>query len=317
MGQSASKGLREAAGKVAKQATSLKRPPIPSRTPHVPTPSPGNPGSFLRGEGIAAQDERDRGQEMYLQHVQQQNQKIEQSSADGTPAATSTSTGNTDMPADLLKFIQDVGPAKQSVDREYTTTRLLEEENQEELNKVESVRTAKRERVRMPLMEGDDNFTTEKNTNFSVRDRSTSASPSDKDDFSLSDLQLYDFLSQKDKGEDERIVRDFHEKILSDYEEGQPNYSSPKGKELKEKELQLLSQTLNVVEIPTLRINADGDILGLYSKDVPGPEMTSISSIPESKIIMVLKDLSMNSPSNEIERATGKFKELARKRKAV
>lgn len=238
--------------------------------------------------------------------------KKEQSSNTIASANTSTSTANTDMPEDLLKFIQDVGPAKQSVDREFTTTRLLKEENQEELNKVESVRTAKRERVRMPLMQGDDNFTTEKNTNFSVGDGSTSLSPSNEHEFRLSNIQLYDFLRQKDKGEEERIVRDCHEKILSDYKEGQPDYSSPKGEELKKKELHLLSRTLNALEIPILRLNADGDILGLYAKDVPGPEMTSISSIPESKIIMVLKDLSMNRSSNQTEKATEKLKKITR-----
>lgn len=300
MGQSASKGLSKAAGKVA--APSLKRPPIPRRTPDAPSP----PENFLRGEGIAAHDVRDQGQEIYLQHMQRQgqrqqnkNEKIDQSSAAGATATTASSTSNIEMPEDLLKFIQDVGPAKQSVDREFTTTRLLKEENRDELNKVESVRTSRRERVRMPLMQGNEDFTTEKNTNFSYG--SASSSTYDKHDFGLSNLQIYDFLQQKGQGMDERIVDDFHEKILSDSEEGQQDYSSPKGESLKKNELQLLLQTLNVLEIPTLRINDDGDILGLYPKDVPGPEMTSIRSIPESKIIMVLKDLSMNG-TDKVER---------------
>jgi hypothetical protein len=331
MGQSTSKGLSKAAGKAAaKQTPSLKRPPIPSRTPHAAptiTPSPQNPGSFLRGTGVAAHDIRDRDQEMYLQRVQEQreqnlNQKLEQQSSgaaadnnnNNAPAETSMSSRNTDMPEDLLKFIQDVGPAKQSVDREFTTNRLLEEENLGELNKAESVRTAKRERVRMPLMQGVDNFTTVKNTNFNVRTGSLSASASDRHDFGLSNLQLYDFLIQKDdKGADERFVGDFHEKILSDEGGQQPDNSSPKGKESKKEELELMKQTLKFLEVPTLRINSDGDILGLPSKEVPGPENTSVSAIPENKIIMVLKDLSMKShTSSKTERTTEKFKELTK-----
>lgn len=342
MGQKASKGLSKAAGKAAarQQAPSMKRPPIPSRTPQnaaAPTPEPStpqNPGSFLRGTGVAAQDIRDKGQEMYLQHVQEQreqnsNQKAEQqqSSAaaaagnkNNAPAQTSISSRNMDMPEDLLKFIQDVGPAKQSVDREFTTDRLLKEENLGELNKAESVRTAKRERVRMPLMEGDDNFMTEKNTNFNVRHGSLSASTSDKYDFGLSNLQLYDFLSRKDddKGaaDEERFVSDFHEKILSDEQGGQSSldhYSTPKGKESKKEELYLMKQTLKYLEVPKLRINEDDDILGLPSKEVPGPENTSVSTIPENKIIMVLKDLSMKTPnSSKTERTTEKFKELTK-----
>ena len=305
MGQSASKGLNKATGKVTKRAPSLKRPPIPSRTPRPSNTSLGNPGSFLRGEGIASQDVRDRGQEIYLQQERQRqkygDQKIGKSSIASTPGTSSIESLNGDMPEDLLKFIQDVGPANKTVDREFTTTRLLKKGNEEELNKIESVRTTKRERVRMPLMQGANNFTTEKNTNFSVGDGLTTASSSEKHDFGLSNLQLYDFISRKNEKMNESVVSDFHKKILSEYEEDETNYSSPIGERLKTKELQLLLQTFQALEIPTLRINSDGDILGLYSKDVPGPEMTSIRSIPETKAVLVLKDLLVNGPSNERE----------------
>jgi len=285
MGQQASKELSKAAGKVAKDASNLKRPPIPKRTPDATTASTeGNAGSFLRGTGIAAQDIRDRGQEMYLQQVQ------DRSVADNKNAKSSTQTSkNTEMPEDLLKFIQDVGPAEKSVDREFTSSRLLKDENVDELNKLESNRTARRERVRMPLMQGEDSFATEKNTNFS---ESTVVSSADKHDFGLTHVQLYEFLTNA-RGE-EKFVDEFHKKIVSDSEESQTDYSSPKGQEMKKTELQLMEQTLKVLEVPTLRMNEDGDILGLHSKDVPGPEIKSISTIPEDKIIMVLKDLSMN-----------------------
>jgi len=321
MGQNGSKGLNKAAGKVAKQVHQLNRPPIPSRTPRASNPSPDNPGSFLRGEGIAARDARDRCQEIYLQQEHQRqkfkDQQTQNSPGTGTRGTSSTGSMNADMPEDLLKFIQDVGPANKSIDREFTTTRLLKKENEEELNKVESVRTAKRERVRMPLMQGEENFTTEKNTNFSIRDDPTTASSSEKRHFGLSNLQLYDFLSLKNEERNERIVNDFHEKILANYQEegDQPDYSSSKGKELKMEELHLLSQTLEVLEIPKLRINADGDILGLYSKDVPGPEMTSIRSIPENKAVLVLKDLLANGPRNETAKNEEKFEELTEGRK--
>ena len=281
MGQTASKGLSKAAEKAAKQASSLKRPPIPKR---LPDESPGNPG-FLRGGGLAEHDVRDKGQEMYLQHVQEQRQAAANPKGDA-------SVKNTEMPEDLLKFITDVGPATKSVDREFTTSRLLKEENKEELNKLEISRTAKRERIRMPLMQGEDQFATEKNTNFTVGDaKSLSA---EQHDFGLSNIQLYEFLAQKDTKEGEKIVDDVHEKIVSDSEDCIADYSSPKGEELKKNELELLAQTLKVLEIPTLRLNEDGDILGLSKKDVPGPEMKSITTIPEDKIIMVLKDLSIN-----------------------
>ena len=288
MGQQASKELSKAAGKVAKEASNLKRPPIPKRTPDTTTASTeGNAGSFLRGTGIAAQDIRDRGQEMYLQQVQ------DRSVADNKNAKSSAQTSkNTEMPEDLLKFIQDVGPTEKSVDREFTSSRLLKDENVDELNKLESNRTARRERVRMPLMQGEDSFVTEKNTNFSA---STVVSSADKHDFGLTHVQLYEFLTQLGDAKGEgKFIDEFHKKIVSDSEERQTDYSSPKGQELKKTELHLMEQTLKVLEVPTLRTNEDGDILGLHSKDVPGPEMKSISTIPEDKIMIVLKDLSMN-----------------------
>ena len=155
MGQSASKGLSKVAERVAKQATpELKRPPIPKRAP-IENPlsstanggAAGNPGNFLRGEGIASKDPRDMGQEMYLQYAQQQ--QVQKGNANnGTATATGGSnTGNKEMPAELLKFIQDVGPTKQTIDREFTTPRLLQEANQEELNKAESSRSTRRKRI--------------------------------------------------------------------------------------------------------------------------------------------------------------------------
>ena len=89
MGQSASKTLSKAAEKVAKKAMD-QRPPIPKRDPTItstppppqppssPQPSAANPANFLRGSGIATQDVRDVGQEMYLQHVQNMSKQHHQ-----------------------------------------------------------------------------------------------------------------------------------------------------------------------------------------------------------------------------------------------
>mmetsp|Transcript_6645 Transcript_6645/g.14401 ORF Transcript_6645/g.14401 Transcript_6645/m.14401 type:complete len:344 (+) Transcript_6645:130-1161(+) len=340
MGQSASKGLRKSAEAVAKKAApSLKRPPIPSRgapgAAQTPPPAPDNPGSFLRGEGIAAQDLRDRGQEMYLKHAQQQKQRqpppgepsasdVAAAAAAGAPAAPlaapSSGAENTEMPEDLLRFIQDVGPAKQSVDREFTTTRLLKEENQDELRKAESVRTAKRERIRMPLMQGNEEFTTEKNTNFSASgDASKSVSAAELYDFGLSSLEMYNFLRRKEEGgeTDSKSIEDFRESILTKLEEDRPSDEDSKAEPPKERELELLRHTLGVLEIPTLRMNADGDILGLYKEDVPGPEMTSIAEIPEDKAVLVLKDLSTNEHGEEMDMIGEKLKERVRERKST
>ena len=99
MGQAASKSTKrvsKSAESLAKKASEQKiappRPPPPS--PKIQeTTTPANPGGFLRGDGVATQDIRDVGQEIFLKS-QQKNAPQE-------------------MPPDLLQFIQDVGPAKQ------------------------------------------------------------------------------------------------------------------------------------------------------------------------------------------------------------
>jgi hypothetical protein len=327
MGQSASKGLSKVVEKVAKQAApELKRPPIPKRTPIENPSAAGNPGSFLRGEGIASEDPRDMGQEMYLQYAQQQ--QVQQGNNDATATGGNVNTGNKEMPAELLKFIQDVGPTKQTIDREFTTPRLLQEENQGELNKVESSRSTRRKRVRMPLMGDDHEFTTEKNTNYAT---SISALPSSNDDdFGLTNVELYDLLRQKDnnKGEEidsSKVVLNFYEKFVSDKEichqnsmpssSSSPSSSSKIKSKDKEKQIKNLSDVMRALDIPTLRMDMDNNILGLYPQDVPGPEMQTFSPIPENKAMLVLKDLMDNGITHDAGRAADKLTESRRQRK--
>jgi len=309
MGQSVSKGVNKVARKVSKQtSTELKLPPIPRRTPiennaTSVVPKVVNQNDFLRGEGIASKDKRDMGQEIYLQYVQQQAGNDNVTAADGKKISVS---GNKEMPDDLLKFIQDVGPAKQTVDREFTAPRLLEEENREELEKLESKRSTRRKRVQMPLMENS-NFTTEKNTNFAVGTTSSTL-PSSDDDFGISNVEFYDLLCQKDTGENDNRAVGFYKKLVSEKEVGEKNSASSKIKSKdKEKNIERLSQALRVLDVPTLRMDLDHQIIGFYPQEVPGPGIKSVSSIPESKVMFVLKDLVGKGINCDTGRITSKL----------
>jgi hypothetical protein len=374
MGQTASKGLSKAAEKVAKRAME-QRPSIPSRVvsahqqqqhhqqpppPSSATPSrsnedvgggdptASNPANFLRGEGIAKQDVRDVGQEMYLEYVQQQQrrQQSQQQQHDSkgnvmeatviTAASavasndTNNNRGSNEMPADLLKFIQEVGPAKKSVDKEMTAPRLLQEEHKDELMKGESSRKAsRRRRVQMPLVSGliagtsstkDKNDTgtniddddgnnaaaaaallTEKNTNFagfvdeiSTVSSSTASLAEDNEDeeftMKLDLLDMYKLLQQDSdaisKDAKER-VDEYYNMILADWSGKRPS------EEEQQEQKQLLLKMVEMLEVPTLRIDTDHNILGLYRWQVPGPEVRSVSPIPENKAVLVLQDLYM------------------------
>lgn len=284
MGQSASKVVGKTAEKLSKKvaessstAATKARPPPPNPPPVVPkdvssNTQANNPALFLRGTGVAQEDIRDKGQELYLQtrHKIDNEQKAK---------------GPVDMPEDLLKFIQDVGPAKQSVDKAFTAPRLLEDENQDELKRVESVRKVSRERLKMPLMEGDDNFTTTRNTNFSRR------VTQEERDFGISNVQMYTLLANRDKIKKEGLD-EIYDTFLPKEEAGLWS------EEEKAQHRKMLMDTLNCIEIPTLRTDSDGNFLGLYARDVPGEEVMAIKPIPETKVKLVLKHLAEMEEQN-------------------
>jgi hypothetical protein len=305
-------------------------------------PTASNPANFLRGEGIARQDVRDVGQEMYLEYVQQQQrrqppqqqQQQQQDGSDGNvmEAAAAVASndannnrGSNEMPADLLKFIQDVGPAMKSVDKEMTAPRLLQDEHKDELMKGESSRKAsRRRRVQMPLVSGliagissttdkndtstnidDDNgsnaaaaLLTEKNTNFAgFVDEMSTVSPStaslvEDEEFKLKLdlLDMYTLLQQDSdatsKAAKER-VDEYYSMILADWSGKRPSEAE------QQEQKELLLKMVEMLELPTLRIDTDHNILGLYRWQVPGPEVRSVSPIPENKAVLVLRDLYM------------------------
>jgi hypothetical protein len=361
MGQSASKALRETAKKISHTSAGvvdLQKPLPPGRFPNVPfsesssssglqslsppptvpvVPTAANPGNFLRGDGIAKNDIRDVGQAMYLQHVQDKwsqqqeqeevdrNVKTEQQQTASSSTATTT-TGTTEMSEELLKFIQNVGPAQQGIDREFTAPRLLQEENSVELQKLESVRRPARQRRKMPLMGQDQRFVTEKNTNFSSLEQeendddllaTRSTSTKTKKVVGLENFQLYQFLEQNEKESNqskekkieafcEKLAVDGHAQTWTETEIQQLNY--------------LLQQTLQHIEIPVLCMDMDGNnMLGLYPKDVPAPEVKSVSTIPDTKVMLVLKDLASrhNNDMNDGGTATNRLIERRKDRSAA
>jgi hypothetical protein len=272
MGQAASKRLAKTAEAVVKKVAETKPPPASSSVAPraatnsaTKTQSAANPGSFLRGEGLGQQDIRDIGQELFLQNLHKVDAK------DGPP----------EMPADLLKFIQDVGPVKQTVDNEFTASRLLEKENEGELIKPESTRRQVRERTRMPLMGEDQDFTTTRNTNFS-----TSHDDKKAEDFGTSNLELYDLLSRKSNsgGNPDTVVVDFFKTITP----GEDGLLTDSEKKLYH---QRIKETLEAIELPVLVTDSDGNFLGLYPDDVPGPEVKSVRAIPKTKLKLVLEDI--------------------------
>lgn len=215
---------------------------------------------------------------------------------------TEKSKGSREMPDDLLKFINDVGPATKMVDEDFTSPRLLKD-GQNELKKQEATRKSNRERLIMPLMKGDDNFTTTRNTNFSRRQEATVK------DFGASNLQLYDLLSRKTSGSDVgAIVDNFYKEnmaIESDWTE-----------EEKAAHRVLLGQAMMAIEIPILLKDADGNFMGVYPDSVPGEEIKAVQRIPETKVKLVLADVADQTHAMEEQIKANKERSRTRTRQS-
>lgn len=320
-----------------------------------PTTTSANPSSFLRGEGLAKQDVRDVGQERYLQYRHEKSMNTHNKSNPGTgegvgnddhqtgsqsfsagitpPQSSSSTAGNDEMPADLLRFIQDVGPAKKVVDEDLTSPRLLDEANKDELAKGESARKAsRRRRVHMPLVsglgdgtgtdDGDEALMTQKNTNFAgqhdsmegeeASSRGVANSAATDKEFSLDVVQFYELLQpSEDAKEISQKVDEFYQKLVEARSDSQVEWTEVERDEQKK----LLLQTLQVLEVPTLRMDNDDNILGLYTKDVPGPEVKSMTLVPEDKAMLVLKDLMLNGGLDSPRSSDDAVRSLAARRR--
>ena len=280
MGQTASKAGKTVEALAKRTVETARQAQRPAILPPLPptgisgegssdndrTTQANNPAMFLRGTGIAQQDIRDRGQELYLQTRHKLNNE-------------QRAHGPVDMPKDLLQFLQDVGPTSKAVDRERTAPRLLEEGNAVELIKVESVRRVTRERFEMPLVEGDNTFTTPRNTNFSRR-----STAQEEKDFGLTNLQLYRLLMNREQIQKEGVDA-FYESVMPKQE------ATLWSDEEKAAHKKLLMDALKCIEVPILRTDSEGTFFGLYAKDVPGENVKAIRPIPESKVKLVLKHL--------------------------
>ena len=233
-------------------------------------PKAANPGFFFRGD--APPDIRDVRQEIYLQKVH----KIDD-----------LSKGPPEMPNDLMKFIQDVGPVKQSIDEEFTSPRLLTEEGKNELGKSESGRRSKR--IRMPLMGGDESFTTTRNVNFVH-----SSDAIDAKDFGTTNLQLYQFLTKgasSGLSDSIAVVDEFYKTNTADQEVWTEKE--------REEHKQMLHQVLSAIELPALVKDSDGNLLGIYRESVPGPEVRALQLVPDTKVKLVLEDLASPRPEHQ------------------
>ena len=302
-------------------------------------PTATNPASFRRGQG-PIDDPRDVGQEMYWKYrhnlvegdeerASSSNDEAESTSSSRSNASDTPSNGTADkflkeqnesrqheLPSDLIQFLEHVGPLKQTFDKEKSTPRAVElQEEIEKSSKEEGGSTRsqqheqraarRRERMSMPLMGDDDEYTAVRNTNFARQTPERDGKPA----FGTTGLQFYDLLSmyqskQKEIGSDaakceiDSIVEAFYKKHTAsamtksqdENEQGAHQEDLPWTQEEQERHKDILKQTLQLIELPVLMKDSEGNFLGIPFDDVPPPEIKAVQPVPSFKMKLVMED---------------------------
>mmetsp|Transcript_11748 Transcript_11748/g.18226 ORF Transcript_11748/g.18226 Transcript_11748/m.18226 type:complete len:266 (+) Transcript_11748:122-919(+) len=171
-----------------------------------------------------------------------------------------------EMPDDLIKFLNDVGPLERKVDKDLTSPRLRKKMQAELENSNDGEHRTKRD---MPIME-DSGFMAQRTTNFSTHEKKTE----EEDITGASDLDLYDmFLSEESSKE---II----EKFISN--------KSFANAQQQQKEENLLRNTLNFIGLPVIMKDTDDSYVGAWKDHVQDLERKKLYVMSEDKIRLTL-----------------------------
>ena len=167
--------------------------------------------------------------------------------------AKSLGREDSEMPPDLIKFLTDSGPLEREVNKEFTSTRLLQKDGI--VDQIE--RVDKKRRIRdMPLKGEEMDHTTRRTTNFG-----TSVQDVDVQDFGCRDWELYELLQRKDSSDIAAFWNDVHKaKNVAD--------------ELRLQQTELLQNAINFIEFPVImKDKAEKTYVGIWPHDLK--ELTS------------------------------------------
>ena len=309
MGQSASKAAAESA------KAALKRRPPPnisnnniSRTTIQHLDQCKVSATDSDGVGIIAPGSTNRAQ----QHQADTARRIANAASSRSDDAVEHSSFNhdhqklLDLPPDLLKFLNDAGPVKRTIDKQLTSARVYDALVQDEKVEREHARQANtRVRRRMPILstssssrdgvkeEEEDGTTTERTTNFSTSSNNRSSSNNIHSVFSSSKKyylgvtrQEFFDLSMKlqgvtvDSPEWKKVIHDQYEDIakknVSSASSGSQHSETKmtttvdgtKGGFGQLRDLVLLENSARYIGVPVLMKDTEGDIIGMWHNKV-------------------------------------------------
>ena len=274
MGQSASKAASRVSSRISQSVSKQSQQPPSSTTQHArPDPITG----FTRGHGPS--NPRDEQQQQFLQ-------------------SQSTADAPTDMPADLLQFLNDAGPLKRPQQQDASAAAhnkrlpripgLDPQQPPQEIANNNNDSSASphadptRTRQVMPLMASLEQFGTERTTSFS-----TKADTVDPNDFGLDVLDLYRLLARR-SGVDETMTAGTHDN---------PQHAA------------LLQQTRQYLHAPVILKDDDGSFVGAFARDAGRLQNMKLQLMPKMSVKLVLEDLVDTAEHNE-ETTTDSPKQL-------
>lgn len=265
MGQSASKAASRVSTRISQAAS--------QQPPARPDPITG----FTRGQG--PKNPRDEEQRVFL----------ENHSPQGVPK---------EMPADLLKFLNDAGPLKrQGIDSESTNNNISgskrlpripgidhqELDRSQEQDFPQPHSDPLRVRQVMPLMSDLQDYGTERTTSFSYK-----KDESDPRDFGIDILDMYRLVQNNDcnqQGLDASHAAEFYQQALKGRD------TSFWDEKQREQHKLLLQQARKYIEAPVILKDEDNSYVGAFVRDVPRLNFLKLKVMPENTVKLVLQDL--------------------------
>jgi len=209
----------------------------------------------------------------------------------------SVSAGPTEMPEDLLKFLNDIGPVKRSLDKEMSSPKLVESlQGQEEKRSEREKLATQRQRRRMPMIEGIEKsldgtkeiemeaVTTSRTTNFS------NAVLTDGDQLLLRDKDLFQVVREYSKAETENwrdadlksFVTSCAPKLIDS------TRTNDAGK--LEKFSSDLTTSLRFIGIPVLLRDEDNSLVGIWQDRLSDMQYSRLTKTNRDKLLLEVED---------------------------
>jgi glutaredoxin-related protein len=218
-----------------------------------------------------------------------------------------------EMPPDLIKFLNDAGPLKRTVDKELTSAKVYDALVTDEKTREEHTKQANlRVRRRMPIVsykdhddliknderrnnnkirgvaddDVDDGTMTTRTTNFSTRDRSTNAVEFGLDRMEMFRLALklkeFKVNSTQWKEEVEKEFQQIRRKKILSSKGDMKDFGQLK-------DFALFENSMRYIGVPVLMKDEENDIIGVKSERVEDLRFTGLKEVPEEKFIFVMK----------------------------